>query len=226
MISAVVSVVLVIGTPAMAVSVAVAADSQQGNRHAGHMQSGSGAQVCQSMSSQTTAAQRADGGHASSPLLEGIQIETADIQQHELFFEKILHGQAVMRIDHPQVDHIRGYCYRDVLIVVRQDLKTPRPTGWVQVNFAVEDVSGIKDQLEQAVQNSPLAQQEEAERTKAIRIRLKPDVPRNNCRVARLEVAGPEGFMVGFDQFKEGSCQTKESPQPMMESAGTGQAAK
>ena len=145
--------------------------------------------------------------------LEGLQVETADIQSHELLFETILHAQPVMRIDHPQVDHIRGYCYRNVLIVVRQDLKTPRPTGWVQINFAVSDAAAVKEEIDGALQTSPVAQRDEAERSKIVRIRLKPDVPRNNCRASRLEVSGPEGFMVGFDQFKEGTCGPREKGQ-------------
>jgi hypothetical protein len=43
-----------------------------------------------------------------------------------------------------------------------------------------------------------------------VRLRLKSDVARNNCRATRLEASGPEGFMIGFDQFKEGSCKTEK----------------
>lgn len=141
---------------------------------------------------------------------EGLQIETSDITLHELFFETILQAKSILRIDHPQVDHIRSYCYRDVLIVVRQDLKTPRPTGWIQVNFVVADVSVVKEELDRAIRGSPVAQHDETERSKIVRIRLKPDVPRSNCRAMRLEANGPEGFMIGFDQFKAGTCKTQE----------------
>jgi hypothetical protein len=129
---------------------------------------------------------------------EGIQLETSNITEHEVLFERLLKAQTVFKVDHPQVDHLRGYCYRDVLIVIRQDLKTPRPTGWVQVNFAVTDVEKIKAELEALLPHG---------QPSVVRLRLKPDVPRSNCRVTRLEVSGPEGFMVGFDQFKPGSCQ-------------------
>lgn len=140
--------------------------------------------------------------------LEGVQVETSDIGLHERFFSQVLHAREVQRIDHPQVDFLRSYCYRNVLIVVRQDVRTPRPTGWIQVNFSVADVGELQQQLEQALRESDIAKLDDAERTKVVRIRFKPDVPRNNCRVARLEVNGPEGFMLGFDQFKEGSCKT------------------
>lgn len=146
--------------------------------------------------------------------LEGVQVETSDIGLYELFLSQVLHADEVQRIDHPQVDSIRGYCYRNVLIVVRQDVKTPRPTGWVQVNFSVADVGDVQQQIEQALRESDVAKQADAERAKVVRLRFKSDVPRNNCRVDRLEVNGPEGFMIGFDQFKEGSCKkAEERPQ-------------
>jgi hypothetical protein len=138
--------------------------------------------------------------------LEGVQIETADIGLHELFFSQVLQADEVQRIDHPQIDSIRGYCYRNVLIVVRQDIKTPRPTGWVQVNFSVADVGDVQQQLEQALRDSDVAKLSDAERKKVVRLRFKSDVPRNNCRVDRLEANGPEGFMIGFDQVKKDSC--------------------
>ena len=72
---------------------------------------------------------------SDSPGFEGVQIETADITLYELFFETVLQAQRVQTMEHPQVDRLRGYCYRDVLIVVRQDLKSARPTGWVQITF-------------------------------------------------------------------------------------------
>jgi hypothetical protein len=143
--------------------------------------------------------------------LEGIQIESSDIGLYELFFSQVVHADEVQRIDHPQIDFIRGYCYRNVLIVVRQDVKTPRPTGWVQVNFSVSDVGDVQKRIEQASRDSDLATVDEAERRKVVRLRFKPDVPRNNCRVDRLEVNGPEGFMIGFDEFKEGSCKNPDS---------------
>jgi hypothetical protein len=148
----------------------------------------------------------AETERTTAPAFEGVQLETRDIEPHELLFESILKARTVFKIDHPQVDHLRGYCLRDVLIVLRQDLKTPRPTGWVQVNFAVPDAAKIKEELEQALQASPIGHRPVPDREKVVRIRLKPDVPRSNCRAMRLEVAGPEGFMLGFDQFKPGTC--------------------
>lgn len=141
--------------------------------------------------------------------LEGIQIETSDIGLYELFLSQVVHADEVQRIDHPQIDFIRGYCYRNVLIVVRQDVKTPRPTGWVQVNFSVADVGDVQKQIERALRDSDVAKLDDAERAKVVRLRLKSDVSRSNCRAARLEVSGPEGFMIAFDQFKEGSCKTE-----------------
>ena len=143
--------------------------------------------------------------------LQGIQLETSDMASYEQFFVKVLHAEEVQRIDHPQIDLLRGYCYRNVLIVVRQDVRTPRPTGWVQVNFSVTDVVAVQRQIERALRESDVAQLDDAERAKVVRLRLKSDVSRNNCRAARLEVSGPEGVMIGFDQFKEGSCKTEET---------------
>jgi hypothetical protein len=136
---------------------------------------------------------------------EGVQLETSDIAPYELLFEGVLKAQVVFKVDHPQVDHLRGYCYRDVLVVIRQDLKTPRPTGWVQINFAVPDVSMVKGELEQVLSaaQAPFA-----------RLRFKPDVPRSNCRVSRLELSGPDGFMIGFDQVKPETC---KGPEPRKE---------
>lgn len=146
--------------------------------------------------------------------LEGIQIESSDIGLYERFFSQIVHADEVQRIDHPQIDFIRAYCYRNTLIVVRQDLKTPRPTGWVQVNFSVADVGEVQKRFEQALRDSDLATIDEAERRKVVRLRFKSDVPRNNCRADRLEVNGPEGFMIGFDQLRQGSCKgTDNQPQ-------------
>ena len=143
--------------------------------------------------------------------LQGIQLETSDMAPYEQFFVKVLHAEEVQRIDHPQIDLLRGYCYRNVLIVVRQDVRTPRPTGWVQVNFSVADVGAVQRQIERALRESDVAQLDDAARAKVVRLRLKSDVSRNNCRAERLEVSGPEGFMIGFDQFKEGSCKTEET---------------
>jgi hypothetical protein len=133
---------------------------------------------------------------------ESVQVETSDIKRHEQFFESVLHAPAVQSMDHPQVDSLRGYCYRGVLIVVRQDLRTPRPTGWVQINFMVSDVAALQGELEQAYRASSVYQLSEEDRAKVVRFRLKPDVMRGDRQVIRLEVAGPEGFMIGFDQDK------------------------
>ena len=133
---------------------------------------------------------------------ESVQIETSDITRHEQFFESVLHAPVVQRMDHPQVDSLRGYCYRGVLIVVRQDMRTPRQTGWVQINFTVSDVAAVQGELEQAYRTSSVYQLSEEERAKIVRFRLKLDVMRGDRQVIRLEVAGPEGFMIGFDQAK------------------------
>jgi len=151
-----------------------------------------------------------DNAPSSAPGFEGVQIETADITLYELLFETILQAQRVQTMEHPQIDRLRGYCYRDVLIVVRQDLKTARPTGWVQINYTVPDVAAVQRELEQAYRKSPVARRDDAERNTIVRFRLKPDVRRGDCRASRLEVGGPEGFMIGFDQFKAGSCKTSE----------------
>lgn len=146
---------------------------------------------------------RSTRGHA---FFEGVQIEASDMKLYEEFFEMILPAEKVQSMDHPQKDLLRGYCYRGVLIVVRQDLATPRPTGWVQINYAVPDVAAIQTELQDAINGSPFAKREDAQRNQVVRLRLKPDVRRGACRADRLEVGGPEGFMMGFDQLKEGSC--------------------
>jgi len=133
---------------------------------------------------------------------ESVQVETSDITRHEHFFESVLHAPVVQRMDHPQVDKIRGYCYRGVLIVVRQDLRTPRPTGWVQLNFTVSDVAAVQAEVEGSYRASMLSQLAEEERTKIVRFRLKPEVSRGHRKAIRFEVTGPEGFMIGFDQYK------------------------
>ena len=84
-------------------------------------------------------------GPGSLEGFESVQVETSDITRYEQFFESVLHASVVQRLDHPQVDSLRGYCYRGVLIVVRQDLRTARPTGWVQINFTVSDVAAVQD---------------------------------------------------------------------------------
>ncbi|HWG97067.1 MAG TPA: hypothetical protein VN647_08295 [Nitrospira sp.] len=131
--------------------------------------------------------------------LENIQIETADIHLHEQLFESVLRATLVQRLDHPQTDRIRAYCLRHLLVVIRQDLRTPRPTGWVQVNFVVSDVAALHQELE-ATARTALATLDVETRDKIVRFRLKPGVMRNHRRVDRLEVYGPEGFLIGFDQ--------------------------
>jgi hypothetical protein len=133
---------------------------------------------------------------------ESLQVETSDITRYEQFFESVLHAPVVQSLDHPQVDRLRGYCYRGVLIVVRQDLRTARPTGWVQINFAVPDVAAMQADVEGSYRASTLSQLAEEERAKIVRFRLKPDVSRGHRKATRLEVTGPEGFMIGFDQYK------------------------
>jgi len=133
---------------------------------------------------------------------QSVQVETSDITRYEQFFESVLHAQVVQSLDHPQVDRLRGYCYRGVLIVVRQDLRTPRPTGWVQINFAVSDVAAVQAEVEGSYRASVLSQLAEEERAKIVRFRLKPEVSRGNRKAIRFEVTGPEGFMIGFDQYK------------------------
>jgi hypothetical protein len=106
-------------------------------------------------------------------------------------------------LDHPLTDYIRAYCFRGVLVVIRQDLRTPRPTGWVQINFVVKDVAAVQRELESAYRTGPLSQLIEPERDKIVRFRMKPGVMRGNRKVDRLEVYGPEGFLIGFDQHHE-----------------------
>jgi len=139
---------------------------------------------------------------ASSDGLENVQIETSDIRSFQQFFESVFQTPPVEQIEHPGTDSLRGYCYRGVLIIVRQDFRTPRPTGWVQLNFAVQDVAAVQEKLESAYRASPLFQLQESERAKIVRFRLKPNVMRSGRQVIRLEVTGPEGFMMGFDQPK------------------------
>jgi len=141
-------------------------------------------------------------GPGSLEGFESVQVETSNITRYEQFFESVLHAPVVQRMDHPQVDSLRGYCYRGVLIVVRQDSRTPRPTGWVQINFAVSDVAAVQEEVESSYRASALSQLAEEERTKIVRFRLKPEVSRGHRKATRFEVTGPEGFMIGFDQDK------------------------
>jgi hypothetical protein len=133
---------------------------------------------------------------------EGVQVETSDIGLFEQFFQTVLQAPLVQHADHPQADHLRGYCYRGVLVVVRQDLRTARPTGWVQLNFRVPDVAAVQEEIERIYRVSAVSQLAERDRAKIVRFRFKPDVMRGDQKVARFEIAGPEGFMIGFDQVK------------------------
>lgn len=142
------------------------------------------------------------GPSSSGEALEGLQVETSDIKLFEGFFEALLHARQVLKKDHPEKDMLRGYCFRNLLIVVRQDVRQPRPTGWVQVNFPEQDVAKLQGELERLLNESPLAKLDEAERNKIVRFKLKPDVKRGHRKADRLEVAGPEGFMIGFNQYK------------------------
>jgi len=133
---------------------------------------------------------------------ENVQLETSDSRLHEQLFEQVLHATTIQRIDHPLTDSIRVYCFRGVLVVIRQDLRTPRPTGWVQLNFIVKDVAAVQQELESTIRMASLSQLSEEDRAKIVRLRMKPGVMRGNRKVDRLEVYGPEGFLIGFDQLK------------------------
>ena len=139
-------------------------------------------------------------GSSTAEGFSNIQIETSDITLHERLFEQVLHAPSIQRLDHPQTDLIRIYCLRDVMVSIRQDLRHPRQTGWVQVNFWVKDVASIHQALQSAVRDSALAQLPEADRDNVVRFRMKPGVMRGHRKVDRLEVYGPEGFLIGFDQ--------------------------
>ncbi len=141
-------------------------------------------------------------GPGSHEGFESVQVETSNITRHEQFFEAVLHVPVVQSLDHPQVDSLRGYCYKGVLIVVRQDLRTARPTGWVQINFTVSDVAAVKEEVEGSYRATTLSQLAEEESTKIVRFRLKSEVSRGHRKATRFEVTGPEGFMIGFDQYK------------------------
>jgi hypothetical protein len=129
-----------------------------------------------------------------------IQIETSDITLHERLFEQVFHAESLERLDHPQTDLIRIYCLRDVVVAIRQDLRHPRQTGWVQINFWVKDIASVHETLQSAVRESALAQLAETDRDKIVRFRMKPGVMRGHRKVDRLEVYGPEGLLIGFDQ--------------------------
>ena len=154
------------------------------------------------------------GDASASDRFDGVQVETSDIALFEQFFGSVLKAPLVQHADHPPADRLRGYCYRGVLVVVRQDLRTARPTGWVQLNFSVPDVGAVREEIERVYQTSPVAKLAEAEQSKIVRFRLKPNVMRSGRQVTRLEVSGPEGFMIGFDQSlpssSEGSSQSNQ----------------
>lgn len=140
-------------------------------------------------------------GGTPSRGLEGVQIETSDLASYEQFFS-ILKTPVIEQREHPGRDRLKGYCYRGVSIVVRQDLQQPRLTGWVQINFSVQDAAAVQQELERFYTESPVSRFEETERHKIIRFRLKPDVKRGDRQAVRLEVFGPEGFLIGFNQYK------------------------
>ena len=75
--------------------------------------------------------------------LDSIQIETSDLASYEQFFG-ILKAPVIEQHEHPGRDRLRGYCYRGVVIIVRQDIPTPRSTGWVQINFTVQDAAAVQ----------------------------------------------------------------------------------
>ncbi len=168
---------------ALVSSVAYSADGS-GSSHEGHSQIPSVPSACMSGAG-----------------VESVQIETSDLAPYEPFFD-ILKAPVIEQREHPGRDRLKGYCYRGLSIVVRQDLQQPRPTGWVQINFAVSDATAVQQELERFYQESSVAKLGEAERNKIIRFRLKPDVKRGDRQAVGLEVFGPEGFMIGFNQYK------------------------
>ena len=182
----------------LAASTAWAEEPPQSRHH--QADAGSQAHVCKSGSQDPAELDRFDG----------VQLETSDIGLFEQFFEIVLQAPLVQHADHPQADRLRGYCYRGVLIVVRQDLRTVRPTGWVQLNFRVSNVKAVQEEIERVYRGSSIAQLAEADRSKIVRFRFKRDVMRGDRKVSRFEVAGPEGFMIGFDQNQMSSSDTNE----------------
>jgi hypothetical protein len=155
-------------------------------------QAGRSADVCAERSSRDT-----------ENAFDSVQFETTDMKSFEVFFGDVLKASLIERRDHPDKDTIRDWCYRGIRIVVRRDLVVPRPTGWVQLNFAVPDVGAIQRELDAALKGSAIASLGQMEREKIVRIRLKQDVRRGASRADRLEVTGPEGFMMGFNQYRE-----------------------
>lgn len=147
--------------------------------------------------------QTAPGCPENEGILDSVQIETSDLKSFEAFFGEVLKASLVERRDHPDKDSVRGYCYLGIRIVVRQDYAVPRPTGWVQINFIVPDVGVVQRELEAALKTSSVDSLTEMERDKIVRFRLKPDVRRGDRKAIRLEVSGPEGFMIGFNQYKK-----------------------
>lgn len=141
--------------------------------------------------------------------LESVQVETSDLRLYERFFERFLGAHLIFTMDHPLVDQIRTYCYHEVVIAIRQDLKTPRPTGWVQINFLVDDLATVEQELKEAGQR--LAVSEPGTSGEPYPIRIKKSVPRNRCRVDRVEISGPEGFMIGFNQIHKETCRPRMS---------------
>ncbi len=138
------------------------------------------------------------------PSLESVQVETTDLRLYERFFEQFLGARLLFSMDHPLVDRIKTYCYHHLLITIRQDLKTPRITGWVQVNFVVRDLETLKQEMEEAGRR--LASSEPGVSGEPYPIRVKRGIPRNLCRVDRLELVGPEGFLIGFNQIHKETC--------------------
>lgn len=140
-------------------------------------------------------------GRVSALDLDSIQVEVSDLAPYEQFFD-ILKASVIEQHEHPGRDRLRGYCYRGIVITVRQDMQTPRSTGWVQINFTVQDAAAVQQELERLLRESPVAKLEETERNTIIRFRLKPDVKRGDRKAVRLEVFGPDGLMIGFNQYK------------------------
>jgi hypothetical protein len=156
--------------------------------------------LCWLVATDVYADEPATCGPSGTDGFSNIQIETSDITLHERLFEQVFHAKNIQRLDHPQTDLIRIYCLREVVVAIRQDLRHPHQTGWVQINFWVKDVASIHETLQSAVHDSALSQLADAEREKVVRFRMKPGVMRGHRKVDRLEVYGPEGFLIGFDQ--------------------------
>ena len=168
-------------------------DEGSGPVHDGHSSS--------SVTTEDMPTQCVHEGRVSALDLDSIQLEVSDLAPFEQFFG-ILKAPLIEQHEHPGRDRLRGYCYRGVVIIARQDMQTPRPTGWVQINFTVQDVAAVQQELERLVRESPVAKLEEAERYKIMRFRLKPDAKRGDRKAVRLEVFGPDGLMIGFNQYK------------------------